>query len=233
MPGHVEQAGGTGRGLGLVKQIAEPHHGRVLRVRSGGGNCFVLELPAAYELPPESLARVMARRPRHPPRPQHVCADRLSTFRYGQQFVSQLATLFFPQRSEYAGSTRRVRMRPVDVHRISITCDMASLNQVAGKLTPLDVTPSLIASWIDEPLPEDRATARELMTVLEANPWSLSSGQAWNRHGFPTIHIVSRDQRWILIRMSRGTDIEKVADLSQSFHNSWGTGQISDLDSDL
>jgi signal transduction histidine kinase len=46
LPGHAEQAGGVGLGLSLVKQIAERHHGRVrCEARSGGGSCFVIELP--------------------------------------------------------------------------------------------------------------------------------------------------------------------------------------------
>jgi signal transduction histidine kinase len=46
LPGHAEQAGGVGLGLSLVKQIAERHGGLVrCEARSGGGSCFVIELP--------------------------------------------------------------------------------------------------------------------------------------------------------------------------------------------
>jgi len=47
LPGHAELAGGVGLGLSLVKQIAQRHQGSVRCVpRSGGGSCFVLDLPA-------------------------------------------------------------------------------------------------------------------------------------------------------------------------------------------
>ncbi|MDQ6684565.1 MAG: HAMP domain-containing histidine kinase, partial [Pseudomonadota bacterium] len=46
LPGHGEQAGGVGLGLALVRQIAVRHGGSVrCEGRSGGGSCFVLELP--------------------------------------------------------------------------------------------------------------------------------------------------------------------------------------------
>ena len=48
LPGHAELAGGVGLGLALVKQIAERHDGAVrCEARTGGGSCFVLELPLA------------------------------------------------------------------------------------------------------------------------------------------------------------------------------------------
>jgi signal transduction histidine kinase len=47
LPGHAEVSGGVGLGLSLVKQIAQRHKGSVhCTARSGGGSCFVLELPA-------------------------------------------------------------------------------------------------------------------------------------------------------------------------------------------
>ncbi|MBA4178674.1 MAG: two-component sensor histidine kinase [Leptothrix sp. (in: Bacteria)] len=46
LPGHAEREGGVGLGLSLVRQIAERHGGHVrCEPRSGGGSCFVLELP--------------------------------------------------------------------------------------------------------------------------------------------------------------------------------------------
>ncbi|MBA8827592.1 signal transduction histidine kinase [Saccharopolyspora lacisalsi] len=44
--GSGEGRGGAGLGLSIVRAIAEAHHGRV-RVRTGDGTTFVLELPAA------------------------------------------------------------------------------------------------------------------------------------------------------------------------------------------
>ena len=47
LPGHAELAGGVGLGLSLVKQIAQRHQGSVrCAARTGGGSCFVLDLPA-------------------------------------------------------------------------------------------------------------------------------------------------------------------------------------------
>ena len=47
LPGHAELAGGVGLGLSLVKQIAQRHQGSVrCTARTGGGSCFVLDLPA-------------------------------------------------------------------------------------------------------------------------------------------------------------------------------------------
>ena len=47
LPGHAEQAGGVGLGLGLVKQIAQRHGGQVrCEAREGGGSVFVFSLPA-------------------------------------------------------------------------------------------------------------------------------------------------------------------------------------------
>lgn len=44
--GSGKDRGGAGLGLSIVRAISEAHHGRV-RVRSGGGTTFALELPAA------------------------------------------------------------------------------------------------------------------------------------------------------------------------------------------
>jgi len=47
LPGHAEREGGVGLGLALVRQIALRHGGTVCcEARSGGGSCFVLQLPA-------------------------------------------------------------------------------------------------------------------------------------------------------------------------------------------
>ncbi|MGA1317846.1 MAG: HAMP domain-containing sensor histidine kinase [Rubrivivax sp.] len=47
LPGHAEREGGVGLGLSLVRQIAQRHGGQArCEARSGGGSCFVLELPA-------------------------------------------------------------------------------------------------------------------------------------------------------------------------------------------
>jgi len=47
LPGHAEQAGGTGLGLSLVRQIAVHHGGQArCEAREGGGSCFVVALPA-------------------------------------------------------------------------------------------------------------------------------------------------------------------------------------------
>ena len=46
LPGATERDGGVGLGLALVKSIAQRHGGRVFcESRSGGGACFVIELP--------------------------------------------------------------------------------------------------------------------------------------------------------------------------------------------
>lgn len=46
LPGATERDGGVGLGLALVKSIAERHGGRAYcESRSGGGACFVIELP--------------------------------------------------------------------------------------------------------------------------------------------------------------------------------------------
>ncbi len=46
LPGATERDGGVGLGLALVKSIAQRHGGRVFcEDRTGGGACFVLELP--------------------------------------------------------------------------------------------------------------------------------------------------------------------------------------------
>ena len=48
LPGHAEREGGVGLGLALVKQIAQRHGGMVrCEANTGGGSCFVLDLPAA------------------------------------------------------------------------------------------------------------------------------------------------------------------------------------------
>jgi signal transduction histidine kinase len=46
LPGHAERAGGVGLGLSLVRQIVQRHGGQVrCEGRTGGGSCFVIELP--------------------------------------------------------------------------------------------------------------------------------------------------------------------------------------------
>jgi len=48
LPGATERDGGVGLGLALVKSIAERHGGRVFcENRTGGGACFVIQLPKA------------------------------------------------------------------------------------------------------------------------------------------------------------------------------------------
>ena len=47
LPGHAEQAGGTGLGLSLVRQIAVHHGGQArCEAREGGGSRFIVALPA-------------------------------------------------------------------------------------------------------------------------------------------------------------------------------------------